>query len=100
MTALANGGKANTLHAHVLPWVDEPLPMRNLLGGKGFGLAEMSRLGIPVPPGFTTEEWQERYSAALVGLRPLTRLAFGDVRVDGTGQGSEIVGSPAKLNGP
>ena len=27
--------------------------MRNLLGGKGANLAEMSRLGIPVPPGFT-----------------------------------------------
>jgi pyruvate, orthophosphate dikinase len=27
--------------------------MRNLLGGKGAGLAEMSNLGIPVPPGFT-----------------------------------------------
>ncbi len=27
--------------------------MKNLLGGKGAGLAEMSRLGIPVPPGFT-----------------------------------------------
>ena len=27
--------------------------MRNLLGGKGAGLAEMSSLGIPVPPGFT-----------------------------------------------
>ncbi|HXI02823.1 MAG TPA: PEP/pyruvate-binding domain-containing protein, partial [Candidatus Saccharimonadales bacterium] len=27
--------------------------MRNLLGGKGAGLAEMSRLGLPVPPGFT-----------------------------------------------
>jgi pyruvate, orthophosphate dikinase len=27
--------------------------MRNLLGGKGSGLAEMSNLGIPVPPGFT-----------------------------------------------
>jgi pyruvate,orthophosphate dikinase len=26
---------------------------RALLGGKGAGLAEMSRLGIPVPPGFT-----------------------------------------------
>ncbi len=26
---------------------------KNLLGGKGAGLAEMSRLGIPVPPGFT-----------------------------------------------
>ncbi len=24
-----------------------------LLGGKGAGLAEMTRLGIPVPPGFT-----------------------------------------------
>ncbi len=27
--------------------------MKNLLGGKGAGLAEMTRLGIPVPPGFT-----------------------------------------------
>ena len=27
--------------------------MKNLLGGKGAGLAEMSRLGLPVPPGFT-----------------------------------------------
>ncbi len=27
--------------------------MRNLLGGKGSGLAEMTRLGLPVPPGFT-----------------------------------------------
>ena len=26
---------------------------RNLLGGKGLGLAVMSNLGIPVPPGFT-----------------------------------------------
>jgi pyruvate,orthophosphate dikinase len=26
---------------------------RNLLGGKGSWLAEMSSLGIPVPPGFT-----------------------------------------------
>ena len=27
--------------------------MKNLLGGKGAGLAEMTQLGIPVPPGFT-----------------------------------------------
>ena len=27
--------------------------MRDLLGGKGVGLAEMTRAGIPVPPGFT-----------------------------------------------
>lgn len=27
--------------------------MKDLLGGKGAGLAEMSRIGLPVPPGFT-----------------------------------------------
>ena len=27
--------------------------MKNLLGGKGANLAEMTTLGIPVPPGFT-----------------------------------------------
>ena len=27
--------------------------MKNLLGGKGANLAEMSRIGVPVPPGFT-----------------------------------------------
>ena len=27
--------------------------MRNLLGGKGANLAEMSGIGLPVPPGFT-----------------------------------------------
>jgi pyruvate,orthophosphate dikinase len=27
--------------------------MKNLLGGKGSGLAEMNKIGIPVPPGFT-----------------------------------------------
>ncbi|MCP3986985.1 MAG: pyruvate, phosphate dikinase, partial [bacterium] len=27
--------------------------MKDLLGGKGANLAEMSRLGVPVPPGFT-----------------------------------------------
>jgi pyruvate,orthophosphate dikinase len=27
--------------------------MKNLLGGKGANLAEMGRLGIPIPPGFT-----------------------------------------------
>jgi pyruvate,orthophosphate dikinase len=35
--------------------------MRNLLGGKGCELAEMTNLGIPVPPGFTvtTEAWAQ-----------------------------------------
>src|SRR5262245_12971848 len=39
---LFGGGKA-----------DGTADMRNLLGGKGAGLAEMTNLQIPVPPGFT-----------------------------------------------
>jgi hypothetical protein len=27
-------GKVNTMHAHVLPWVDAPIVMKNLLGGE------------------------------------------------------------------
>ncbi|WP_437956654.1 pyruvate, phosphate dikinase [Sorangium sp. So ce119] len=38
---------------------------KDLLGGKGAGLAEMTRLGIPVPPGFTvTTEVCNAYVAA------------------------------------
>src|SRR6202051_3273471 len=29
------------------------LEMKDVLGGKGAGLAEMTRAGMPVPPGFT-----------------------------------------------
>ncbi|MCL2154432.1 MAG: pyruvate, phosphate dikinase [Leptospirales bacterium] len=38
--------------------------MRNLLGGKGAGLAEMSNIGVPVPAGFTitTEVCTEYYN--------------------------------------
>jgi pyruvate,orthophosphate dikinase len=37
---------------------------KELLGGKGAGLAEMSRLGLPVPPGFTiTTEACAQYTA-------------------------------------
>ncbi|NLS77740.1 MAG: pyruvate, phosphate dikinase [Chloroflexi bacterium] len=39
--------------------------MRNLLGGKGAGLAEMTNAGLPVPPGFTiTTEACNAYFAA------------------------------------
>src|SRR6266513_6162740 len=39
--------------------------MRDLLGGKGAGVAEMARAGIPVPPGFTitTEACQAYYAS-------------------------------------
>ncbi len=32
---------------------DGSAKLRNLLGGKGANLAEMARIGLPVPPGFT-----------------------------------------------
>ena len=37
--------------------------MRNLLGGKGANLAEMTNLGLPIPPGFavTTEACTDYY---------------------------------------
>ena len=39
--------------------------MRELLGGKGAGLAEMTNAGLPVPPGFTiTTEACNAYYAA------------------------------------
>ncbi len=47
--------------------------MRNQLGGKGANLAEMARIGLPVPPGFTIStdvcawhyEHERRYPAGL-----------------------------------
>ncbi|HEX9609711.1 MAG TPA: pyruvate, phosphate dikinase [Candidatus Limnocylindria bacterium] len=45
--------------------------MRALLGGKGAGLAEMTRAGLPVPPGFTiTTEACNAYYAAGKELPP------------------------------
>jgi len=39
--------------------------MRSLLGGKGANLAEMTRIGLPVPPGFTiTTDACNEYLAA------------------------------------
>ena len=66
---------------------------KHLLGGKGAGLAEMSRLGLPVPAGFTiTTEvcraffsqngtWPEELHAqlddAILGLEQKTGKSFG-----------------------
>ncbi|MGH7001270.1 MAG: PEP/pyruvate-binding domain-containing protein, partial [Stellaceae bacterium] len=70
--------------------------MRNLLGGKGAGLAEMSNLGLPVPPGFTitTEvctffyqndkkyppDLRAQVDAALQTLEKRIGAAFGDAK--------------------
>jgi pyruvate,orthophosphate dikinase len=38
---------------YVLDFAEGDKSMRDLLGGKGAGLAEMTKLGLAVPPGFT-----------------------------------------------
>src|SRR6201987_579703 len=64
--------------------------MRNLLGGKGAGLAEMASLGLPVPPGFTiTTEvctyYYENGKTYPKGLRPQVEKALAHVgRIAGT----------------
>lgn len=38
---------------HVFLFAEGNAQMRELLGGKGANLAEMTRIGLPVPQGFT-----------------------------------------------
>jgi pyruvate,orthophosphate dikinase len=73
---------------------DGDAAMKNLLGGKGANLAEMSALGLPVPPGFTitTEACNHYYANAqtypamlkeqvaegLAKVEALTGKRFGD----------------------
>jgi pyruvate,orthophosphate dikinase len=95
----APAGKAKSGHAK---WVyrfgagtaEGRADMRNLLGGKGANLAEMSSLGLPVPPGFTitTEVCTYYYSNnqaypaglekdvedALAGVEATVGTKFGD----------------------
>ncbi|HIS21331.1 MAG TPA: pyruvate, phosphate dikinase, partial [Candidatus Spyradocola merdavium] len=40
-------------HKYVYLFSEGDASMRNLLGGKGANLAEMTNLGLPVPQGFT-----------------------------------------------
>ena len=40
-------------HKYVYLFSEGSKDMRNLLGGKGANLAEMTNLGMPVPQGFT-----------------------------------------------
>ena len=68
--------------------------MRDLLGGKGAGLAEMANLGLPVPPGFTIttavctafyannkrypDGLRAQVDAALLEIGRITGKGFGD----------------------
>ena len=41
------------MHKYVYLFKEGNASMRNLLGGKGAGLAEMTNIGVPIPQGFT-----------------------------------------------
>ena len=69
--------------------------MRNLLGGKGANLAEMTKLGLPVPQGFTisteactqyyedgrqiNDEIMAQINEAVVKMEEITGKKFGDL---------------------
>src|ERR1700733_4288814 len=73
---------------------DGDASMKNLLGGKGANLAEMSSLGLPVPPGFTIttalctyfydnnktypKDLKAQVEAALAEVGRITGKKFGD----------------------
>jgi len=46
-------GKCDLIHKYVYLFTEGNGKMRELLGGKGANLAEMTNLGLPVPQGFT-----------------------------------------------
>ncbi len=54
-SATSPASKATTKHVYVFSTehTDGNASMKSLLGGKGANLAEMTLLGLPVPPGFT-----------------------------------------------
>ena len=94
--------KINKIAPKVRRWVygfgggaaDGDASMGDLLGGKGANLAEMSALGLPVPPGFTVstevcahcdanggaypDGLEEEVAAALARVEALAGARFGD----------------------
>src|SRR6476620_2000687 len=95
---MAQAAAATTGQATAKKWVyrfeEGRADMRDLLGGKGAGCAQMTRAGLPVPPGFTitTEACNAYYDSgkqfppgmwdqtleALRDLEQKTSKRFGD----------------------
>jgi pyruvate,orthophosphate dikinase len=63
--ALARTGRRSVVVRYVFDFDEDSGGGRELLGGKGVGLAEMTALGVPVPAGFTiTTDACRAYMAA------------------------------------
>jgi pyruvate, orthophosphate dikinase len=91
--------KASKANKYVYTWgnkkADGDGSMKALLGGKGANLAEMTRIGLPVPPGFTIttevctyyydhnrqypKELQAQIQAGVANMEKLLGKKFGDL---------------------
>ena len=87
-------GVNKTMHKYVYLFSEGNGSMRELLGGKGANLAEMTNLGMPVPQGFTisteactkyyedgrsiNEEIKEQVYEALAKIEKINGKKFGD----------------------
>jgi pyruvate,orthophosphate dikinase len=87
-------------HKYVYTWgnkkADGDGSMKPLLGGKGANLAEMTRIGLPVPPGFTIttevctyyyahkrtypKELQAQMEAGIANMEKIMSCKFGDAK--------------------
>src|SRR3954470_8486793 len=93
-TAASKSGTAKWVYAFGGGKAEGRADMRNLLGGKGAGLAEMANLGLPVPLGFTIttdvctfyyanantypKELERQVNSALTQVGRITGKSFGD----------------------
>jgi len=84
------------MHKYVYLFEEGNAEMKNLLGGKGANLAEMTNLGLPIPQGFTvtteacteyynkgeiiSEEIEEQIYTALREMEKLQGKKFGDTK--------------------
>ena len=82
-------------HKFVYLFSEGDVSMRELLGGKGANLAEMTKLGLPVPQGFTisteactqyyedgkkiNDDIQAEIMANIVAMEEITGKKFGDM---------------------
>jgi len=92
----SKGGKTKYVYTWGANKADGDGSMKALLGGKGANLAEMTRIGLPVPPGFTitTEvctyfyahkrtypvELQKQMEAGVANMEKIMGCKFGDAK--------------------
>ena len=97
-TALKEAGRAK----FVYDFAEGNKDLKDLLGGKGANLAEMTNLGLPVPPGFTITT--DACRAYLAHRRAAGGLATRSTRTcaleDGDGPPARRPGRPAAGVGP